>query len=86
MRAQQSRRGDPQMPPRAALRWSLDGKHSGWGRSCKPTVAEVHVMGICHAELGRFVLDDAHGICREYALIDETAIWKQILLQTGAHA
>ena len=25
-------REDPLMPPRAALRWSLRGRHDGWGR------------------------------------------------------
>lgn len=70
-------RDDPLMPPRAALRWSLHGKHSGWGRFGTPSGAEVHVMGISHAEFGTW------GLRREYVLFDETAIWKQILLHTG---
>lgn len=65
------------MPPRAAIRWSLDGVHSGWGSFGRPTGAAVHVMGISHAEFGPW------GLRREYALIDEIAIWKQILKQTG---
>jgi hypothetical protein len=68
---------DPKMPPRAAVRWSLHGKHDGWGMFGAPTGAEVHVMGINHAELG------PRGIRREYALFDETAVWKQIILQKG---
>jgi predicted ester cyclase len=69
---------EPLSPPRAAVRWSLTGKHSGWGMFGTPTQAEVYVMGITHAEFGR------DGLRREWTLIDETAIWKQILLATGA--
>ena len=70
-------RDDPMMPPRAALRWSLHGKHSGWGTFGTPTGAEVYLLGICHAEFGPW------GLRREYVIYDETTIWKQILLQTG---
>ena len=69
-------RDDPMMPPRAAIRWSLQGKHDGWGVFGTPTGAEVYVMGAAHAEFGPW------GLRREYVLFDETAIWKQILLQT----
>lgn len=65
------------LSPRAALRWSLDGIHDGWGAFGRPTGARVHVMGMCHAEFGPW------GLRREYALYDEIAIWKQILLHTG---
>ena len=70
------------MSPRAALRWSLDGTHDGWGAFGRPTGAHVHVMGMCHAEFGPFGPDGV-GLRREFALYDEVAIWKQILLQTG---
>jgi predicted ester cyclase len=70
-------RDDPLMPPRAALRWSLTGTHSGWGAFGTPTKAPVHVLGITHAEFGPW------GLRRDYTLFDETAIWKQILLHTG---
>ncbi|MEO9822508.1 MAG: ester cyclase [Paracoccaceae bacterium] len=70
-------RQDPMMPPRAALRWSLTGKHDGWGVFGEPTNAEVHVMGASHVEFGPW------GIRREYTLFDETAIWKQIAMKTG---
>ncbi len=70
-------REDPMMPPRAALRWSLHGTHSGWGAFGTPTGAEVHIMGISHAEFGPW------GLRREWVMFDETAIWKQILLATG---
>ena len=70
-------RDDPLMPPRAAVRWSLSGTHDGWGRFGRPTGSEVYVMGITHFEFG------PRGIRREWTLIDDTAIWKQILLSTG---
>ena len=70
-------REDPLMPPRAALRWTLEGKHEGWGAFGKPTGAEVFVLGAAHAEFGPW------GLRREYVLFDETAIWKQIILKTG---
>ena len=66
------------LSPRAAIRWSLDGTHDGWGAFGRPTGARVHVMGMSHAEFGPW------GLRREYALYDEIAIWKQILLHTGA--
>jgi len=65
------------MPPRAAIRWSLDGTHDGPGWFGAPTGAPVHVMGICHAEYGPW------GLRREYVLFDEIAIWKQILMHKG---
>ena len=70
-------RGDPAMPPRAALRWSLWGRHDGFGAFGEPTGAQVYVLGLCHAEFGPW------GLRREWVLYDETAIWKQILMQTG---
>ena len=81
-------RDDPLMPPRAAVRWSLHGKHTGWGRLGRPTGADVYIMGISHADFGPFAGAGDWGtptIRRECTLIDETAIWKQILLQTGGH-
>ena len=65
------------MPPRAAIRWSLTGKHDGWGAFGAPTGADVHVMGISHAEFG------PRGLRREWTLYDEAAIWMQILQHTG---
>ena len=70
-------REDPMLSPRAAIRWSLTGKHDGWGAFGKPTGAEVHVMGISHVEFGPW------GIRREYTLFDETSVWKQIAMKTG---
>ena len=70
-------REDPMMPPRAAIRWGLWGKHDGRGMFGAPSGAQVYVMGATHVEFGPW------GIRREYTLFDETAIWKQILLATG---
>jgi predicted ester cyclase len=70
-------RDDPLMPPRAAVRWSLWGKHEGWGTFGAPTGADVYVLGISHAEFGPW------GLRREFTLFDETAIWKQIELAKG---
>jgi hypothetical protein len=70
-------RDDPMMPPRAAIRWSLQGKHDGWGSFGEPSGADVYVMGASHVEFGPW------GLRREFVLFDETAIWKQIILKTG---
>ena len=70
-------REDPLMPPRAALRWSLWGKHDGFGAFGPPTGAPVYILGISHAEFG------PRGLRREWVLYDETAIWTQIALHTG---
>lgn len=67
-------RDDPALGERGALRWSLHGTHDGGTRYGEPTGAEVHVMGLSHAEFGPW------GLRREYVLFDDTAIWKQILL------
>ena len=70
-------REDPEMPPRAALRWSLWGRHDGFGAFGEPSGAQVYVLGLSHAEFG------PRGLRREWVLYDETAIWKQILMHTG---
>ena len=71
-------RQDPMLSPRAAVRWSLHGKHDGWGMFGQPTGADVYVMGFTHAEFGPY------GLRREWTLFDHVSIWKQILMQTGA--
>ncbi|WP_252179873.1 nuclear transport factor 2 family protein [Endozoicomonas sp. 4G] len=70
-------RQDDLRPPRSAIRWSLHGKHEGSGAFGTATGAEVHVMGITHAEFGPW------GLNREFTLFDETAVWKQILIHKG---
>ena len=69
-------RSDPMMSPRSAIRWSLTGRHDGWGHFGRPTGAQVHVMGVSHVEFGPW------GLRREITIFDEIAIWKQILLQS----
>ncbi|WP_170404602.1 ester cyclase [Ruegeria arenilitoris] len=75
-------RDDPNMPPRSAIRWSLHGKHDGWGAFGVPTGAELYVLGISHAEWGELIGGDIR-LRREWTLFDETAVWKQIILATG---
>ena len=70
-------RRDPGLPPRVALRWSLDGTHDGSGPFGAPTGAPLHVFGMTHAEIG------PRGIRREWTLYDEAALWRQIVLATG---
>ena len=67
-------REDPMLSPRAAIRWSLWGEHSGWGTFGAPTGAQVYVMGISHAEFGPW------GLRREWTVLDEVSVWKQIHL------
>ena len=69
-------RSDPMMSPRSAIRWSLTGRHDGWGHFGRPTGSQVHVMGVSHVEFGPW------GLRREITIFDEIAIWKQILLQS----
>ena len=71
-------RDDPNMPPRAAIRWSLYGKHDGWGTFGSPTGADVFILGASHAEFG------SYGLRREYTLFDHVSICKQILIHTGS--
>ena len=71
-------REDPGQPNRAAVRWSLTGRHDGYGPFGAPTGAAVHIMGITHAEWGPW------GLRREFTLFDEIAVLKQIALATGA--
>jgi hypothetical protein len=70
-------REDPLLSPRAAVRWSLHGKHEGWGMFGQPTGAEVYVMGFTHAEFGPY------GLRREFTLFDHVSIWKQIFMAQG---
>lgn len=75
-------RDDPLFPPRAAIRWRLHGKHDGTGRFGPPSGAPVQIMGIAHAEFGPFGADGT-SVRREYVVIDDVAVWQQILLHSG---
>jgi predicted ester cyclase len=68
---------DPLLGARSAIRWSLRGKHDGWGSFGKPSGADVYVMGFSHADFGPW------GMRSETVVFDTTAIWKQILLHKG---
>ena len=65
-----------QRPGRAtaiALRWRAQTRHGGAGRYGPASGRPVEVMGICHAEV-------EHGrVQREWVLIDEVALWMQVL-------
>ncbi len=72
---------DPGQPLRAALRWSINATHTGWGRFGAPTGAPVYILGMTHA----YLVDGK--ITMEWILTDEVAIWKQILgFKAGASA
>lgn len=60
-------------PAVATLRWSLYGRHEGFGRFGAPTGAYAYVLGLTQVEFG------ASGIRREWTLIDDLAIWTQLL-------
>lgn len=70
-------RADPGRAVRVAARWSVQATHSGRGAFGAPTGANVYVMAISHAEIvgGRVI--------REWTLVDELAIWRQIAMATG---
>jgi hypothetical protein len=68
---------DALLGARAAIRWSLRGRHDGWGAFGAPSGADVYVMGFAHADFGPW------GIRNETVVFDSTAIWKQILLHQG---
>ena len=68
---------DKMLGPRAAVRWSLRGKHDGWGRFGPPTGADVYVMGFSHADFGPW------GLRQETVVFDTVSVWKQILIQMG---
>jgi len=72
-------RADAGEPDRAAVRWSLNGRHTGFGVYGAPTGAPVHIMGFTHAEFGPW------GLRREFSLWDPVSVWKQILLAFPDH-
>ena len=66
-------RRDADRPARIAMRWSVAATHSGRGAFGEPTGKTARFFGISHAHAvgGRIVA--------EWILIDELAIWQQIL-------
>ncbi len=66
---------EPGRTPRVAMRWRVVGQHTGGGRFGTATRRPVEILGITHAEV-----DHARGrILREWVLIDEVALWMQLL-------
>jgi predicted ester cyclase len=66
---------EPGRTPRVAMRWRITGQHVGGGRYGAATQRPVEILGITHAEV-----DHARGrILREWLLIDEVALWMQLL-------
>ncbi len=63
---------DAESTVRVAVRWSLDGTHTGYGHFGKPTGAPVHIMAMSHVHMtqGRVVSD--------WMMVDEVAVFKQI--------
>ena len=68
-------RSAPGRTPRVAMRWRVTGTHVGHGRYGAPTQRPVEILGITHAEIA------AGRILREWLLIDEVALWMQLLEQ-----
>jgi predicted ester cyclase len=68
---------EPDRPVRVALRWRLSGTHAGRGVFGAPSGAKILILAVSHFELlgGR--------IARDFTLIDELALWKQIKRHTG---
>ena len=56
-----------------ATRWRVQALHAGMGRYGPATGRPVEVMGITHAEF------ESGRIAREWHLIDDVAIWMQVL-------
>lgn len=56
-----------------AARWRVQARHAGAGRYGPATGRPVEVMGISHAEI------DGGRVVREWHLIDDVAVWMQLL-------
>ena len=64
---------EPGRTPRVAMRWRVTGQHAGGGRYGASTGQAVEILGITHAEVY------AGRILREWLLVDEVALWMQLL-------
>ena len=60
-----------------AMRWRARCLHTGDGRYGPASGQPVELLGICHAEF------EAGRLLREWVLIDEVAVWMQILSAGG---
>ena len=66
---------EPGRTPRVAMRWRVTGVHRGNGRFGPATHKLVEILGITHAEVDH----TRQRILREWVLIDEVALWMQLL-------
>jgi hypothetical protein len=66
---------EPQRTPRVAMRWRVVGRHTGGGRYGPATQRPVEILGITHAEVDPV----RRRILREWLLVDEVALWMQLL-------
>ena len=71
---------EPGRTPRVAMRWRLRGTHHGAGRYGAPTGRPVEILGITHAEVAHAPYGQTQPrVLREWLLIDEVALWMQLL-------
>ena len=70
-------------PPRAALRWRLKGQHSGQGRYNALAGNSLNILGIQHAEFVK--IGNTWQVHREWVLVDDVAVWMQVLDGTVAN-
>ena len=71
---------EPGRTPRVAMRWRLRGTHHGAGRYGAPTGRPVEILGITHAEVAHTPYGQTQPrVLREWLLIDEVALWMQLL-------
>ena len=59
-----------------ALRWRAQARHLGGGRYGEATGRSVELLGITHAEI------EGGRVVREWHLIDDVAVWMQVLEPT----
>jgi hypothetical protein len=71
-------------PPRVALRWRLKGKHTGQGKFGASQGNSMDILGINHAEFAK--VNGQWQVHREWVLIDEVAVWMQVLDGTVSKA
>jgi SnoaL-like polyketide cyclase/SnoaL-like domain len=71
-------------PPRVALRWRLKGLHVGQGKFGVSQSKPLDILGINHAEFVK--VNGQWQVHREWVLIDEVAVWMQVLDGTVSKA
>ncbi|MBS7807906.1 ester cyclase [Variovorax sp. PCZ-1] len=69
-------------PPRVALRWRLKGQHTGVGRYSAEARNQLDILGINHAEFVK--INNTWQVHREWVLIDDVAVWMQVLDNTAS--